>query len=105
MKIDRYTKVVLTVIAVNLSILAIKQLDLIPAVYAGEPVEKIEIKKHQNYGLVPVNEDGSIDVKLNDEIGVNIMGIYTNHELYVNLERIGGDNLLYSDPIPVKIKE
>ena len=105
MKIDKYTKIVLTVIAINLTVLTVKQLDLIPSVYAGEPAKEMGTKQQQNYGLVPVNEDGSINVSMNEEVDVNIMGVYTNQELNVNLERIGGDNLLYAEPLHVKIKD
>ena len=41
-----------------------------------------------NYGLVPLNEDGSITVKLSasDEIDVNITDISTYDKLYVHLK-------------------
>lgn len=104
-KIDNYTKSVLTVIAVCLTILTINQLNLFPQVYAGESAKRTFIPGAK-YGLVPINEDGSISVKLSsyNEIDVNIVGIDTSDELDVNIDEIGGAFVSHGQPIPVKIK-
>ncbi|MGX1024834.1 hypothetical protein [Flavobacterium sp. CS20] len=106
MKADKFTKIVLTIIAVNLTILTIKNLDLIPNTYANEPTKKLELAPNVNYGIVPVNEDGTISVKLSnhDEIDVNIVGVNTSDELNVNIDEIGGGYVSHGGPISVKIE-
>ena len=77
MKVDKFTKIVLTVIAVNLTILTVKNLDFIPKAYANETSNNLELSPNMNYGLVPVNEDGSVNVKImsGDVVDVQIRGI------------------------------
>lgn len=82
MKTDLYTKIVLTVIAVCLSISTLKNIDIIPKTYAAETKKNGDILITKNYGLVPLNSDGTIDVK--------ITRITTNDELDVNIDEIGG---------------
>lgn len=105
MKADTFTKIVLTVIAVNLTILTVKNLDFIPKAYANEPTNNLELAPNVNYGLVPLNEDGTISVKLSayDEIDVNIVGVNTNDELDVNIDEIGGGYVSHGSPISVEI--
>jgi len=90
MKIDKYTKLILTIIAVNLTILTAAKLDVFPVLQAGEPLQI----QNLNYGLVPLNEDGSINVRLSnsEEIDVNITDISTSDELNVKLTDIGTDD-------------
>ena len=78
MKTDFYTKTVLTVIALCLTIIVLKQVDIIPKAYAGSP--ETNLKPYMNYGLVPLNEDGSIDVKI----------ISGSDKINVNIEEVGG---------------
>lgn len=75
MKTDTYTKIVLTVIAICLSIIVLKEVNIFPVAYANAPETKFEPSK--NYGLVPLNEDGSINVRLNygDVVDVRLRGI------------------------------
>lgn len=84
MKIDKFTKVVLAIIALNLTILTLKNLDLIPKAYANEPKNNTELSPNMNYGLVPLNDDGSINVKLTsgDVVDVQIRGINESPSLY-----------------------
>ena len=70
-------KVVLTVIAVNLTILTIGQLDFVSKAYANEPLNKNELLQNVNYGLVPLNEDGSITVKVNNTMDVIVKEVDT----------------------------
>ena len=89
MKSDLYTKIILTVIAVNLTVLTFMKLDIVPKVNAtgtGETSYPAEVK----YGLVPLNEDGSITVKLanSDELDVNITGISTGDNLNVAIKEV-----------------
>mgnify|MGYP000530191705 CR=1 FL=1 len=90
MKVDAFTKIVLAIIAINLSILTIKNLDIIPKANANEPASIMELPSNMNYGLVPLNEDGSISVKLSsyDEIDVNITNISTSDKLKVKIEEV-----------------
>jgi len=106
MKVDKFTKIVLTIIAINLSILTIKNFDLIPKSYANESVKKLEPTHNLSYGIVPLNEDGTISVRLSssDEIDVNIRGVNTSDELNVNIDEIGGGYVSHGGPIPVEVE-
>jgi len=72
MKKDTTLKVILGIIAVNLTLLTIDQLDLFPKSYASEISQPI----NTNYGLVPLNEDGTITVKL-DEAAIMDINIHS----------------------------
>lgn len=91
MKTDLYTKAVLTVIAICLSIIAIKDLEIFPKAYADNP--SANVKTNPNYGLIPLG--GTIDV--------NIVDINTSDKLGVNIAEVGGYS--FSGKIPVVIKE
>ncbi|MEL6534132.1 MAG: hypothetical protein AAFQ98_01910 [Bacteroidota bacterium] len=103
MKTDRWTKILLTVIALNLTFLSLSKLEIIPKAYADEP-KPAAVYPNSPYGLVPVNADGSINVRLNalDEIDVNITGISTFDELDVNIEEVGGF-MVGAGPLKVKV--
>ena len=105
MKVDKFTKVVLTIIAVNLTILTVKNLNIIPNAYANEPTNNVEFTPSVNYGLVPLNEDGSINVKLinSNEIDVNITEISTSDPLNVHLQSSDSYSLNYAGPIEVEM--
>lgn len=55
--------------------------------------------------LIPVNEDGSINVKIisSDIIAVNIENIDTRDVLNFNLKELGGGYIKYNGPINVKL--
>lgn len=78
MKTDLYTKTLLTVITVCLTIIVIKQVDIIPGAYADAP--------KTNYGLVPLNSDGSVNVKLSpdDIVKVDIYEVDGNSVAHYN---------------------
>lgn len=121
MKTDLYTKSILTIIAVCLTINVITQFDFIPSAYASKPTNTTLVSNE--YILVPVNEFETIDVRIvdintydelnvnikgistSDEIKVNINSIDTTDELDINIDEIGGGWLNHGGPIPVKIKE
>ncbi len=105
MKVDKFTKIVLSVIAINLTILTFKNLDIIPKAYANEPTNNLEFTPNLNYGLVPLNEDGSINVKLinSGEIDVNITDISTSDKLNVHLKSSDSYSLNYAGPIDVEM--
>jgi hypothetical protein len=117
MKADQFTKIVLTIIAVNLTFLTLNNMDLFPKAYAKN-AEFTELKTEKQYGLVPLNADGSISVKLiaSDELDVNIVGIdtyddldvniariQTNDELDINIDEVGGSWVSSGGPISVEI--
>lgn len=89
MKIDNYTKFILTIIAFCLVVLTLNNVDIFPKAYANDVVNY-----GGNYGLVPMNEDGSINVRLKgvddafDRMDVNVVGISTFDELEVELVEI-----------------
>ena len=72
MKKDTTLKVILGIIALNLTLLTMDQLDLFPKSYASETSQPI----NTNYGLVPLNEDGTITVKL-DETAIMDINIHS----------------------------
>ncbi len=97
MKTDAYLKGVLTIIAACLLLMVGNQLNLIPTVSA-------EASPGPGYAMVPVNEDGSINVQLTGvapdaDMDVVITGIRTYDELEVELVDINT-----SDELPVNIK-
>ena len=96
MKTDLYTKIVLTVIALCLTVLTLQNIDIIPKSYASEGNKNLSIEPSRNYGLAPLNENGSIDV--------NLKRINTTDELDVNIDEIGGGYMSHGGPIPVTIK-
>jgi hypothetical protein len=105
MKVDTFTKIVLTIIALNLTFFTVKNLDIIPKAYANEPVNNFGLNPNLNYGLVPLNDDGSVTVKLSsyDEIDVNITDISTSDKLNVVVKEVDTYAFSYCT-VPVKIK-
>lgn len=101
--IDGYVKFLLTVIAVCLSILTLQQSGLFPAAQANSAYDR---QIPPRYGLIPLNADGSITVKLSahNELDVNITGIETSDELDVNIDEIGGGFISSGGPLPVREK-
>lgn len=107
MKTDFYTKTVLTIIALCLAILTLQNVDIIPKAHASEPNNNLGIIETKKYGLVPLNEDGSIDVNIKSfasEMDVNISSIDTKDELDINIDEIGGGYVSYGGPISVKVE-
>ena len=105
MKIDRFTKVILTVIALNLTLLTLSSVDIFPTANANGSAKGIS--PQINYGLIPLNDDGSITVKFErgSELDINITGIETTDELDINIDEIGGGYVSSGGPIEVEIKE
>lgn len=89
MKTDFYTKLVLTVIALCLTILTLQNIEIVPKAYAGPNNNTLNPSK--NYALVPLNANGSIDV--------NITSINTSDELDVNIDEVGGSSVYRSIPV------
>ena len=97
MKTDFYTKTVLTIIAGALVLLVLKNSNFVNEAKADQMLNK-------NYVSIPVNADGSINVKMTT-MDVNIQsiggtGVYG--ALPINLKEIGGSSFYGSLPINLK---
>lgn len=92
MKTGIYTKVILTIIAINLTILSLKTLDIIPKANAKDAATKNV--NGRNYGLVPINSDGSINIKLIQDrvIDVRLRGIDEASDLRWEAIKVKSDN-------------
>lgn len=122
MKTDLYTKSVLTIIAVCLSMLTLQQFDFIPTAHAAREEINANIDSNSSYRLIPIDALNTIDVRIvdintydelnvnlksvdtYDELKVNIKSIDTQDELDVNIDEIGGNWVSSGGPIPVKIQ-
>jgi len=100
MKTDILTKILLGIIAINLTILTLSRLDIIIEVQASNLSNTTN--PVTNYGLVPLNEDGSVNVKLSssDEIDVNITDISTSDNLNITVA-----NVSTMSELPVSIED
>lgn len=93
MKPDLYTKIVLTVIAACLCLIVLERVELIPRAHAASPAPGLDVPR--GYALVPVNPDGSIDVRITS----------MKEPLEVNIEEIDGYSVRSSAAyLPVKIR-
>jgi len=120
MKTDNYTKVILTIIAISLTINIMKDFQLFPSAHASENDSITEVSS--NYKLVPVSEIGTMDVrivdiatndKLNvnlksvdtyDEVNVNLHSIDTSDDLDINIDEVGGSSIYAGGAIKVKVE-
>jgi hypothetical protein len=105
MKTDFYTKIVLTIIAICLTLNVISEYEIFPSAYASE-----NTKGSINSPIVSLSSLETIDVRIvdintSDELKVNITSIDTADEMDVNLDEIGGSWISSGGPINVKIKE
>ena len=91
MKSDLFTKIVLSVIAICLVIIAVKEINIIPKAMANSN-DNLNSKNSINYGLVPLNPDGSVNVKLNSS---DVLKVY--------VEEVDQYAFTYCT-VPVKIK-
>lgn len=91
MKNDNYHKVILTIIAACLTFNVFKDLDIIPHAHANSTVNN-SIEQHLKTIMVPLNEDGSINVRLKDTptLDINITDISTLDDIDANIEEVGG---------------
>ncbi|SRX55004.1 hypothetical protein [Aequorivita sp. CIP111184] len=108
MKIDTYTKTILTIIAICLTINVLKDFDIFPSAYAAEKIEYKPTNEVMDVRLVDINTYDELNVNLKsvdtyDELKVNIKKIETTDKLDVNLDEIGGGWVSNGGPIPVKV--
>jgi len=116
MKTDLYTKTILTIIAICLTINVVKDAELIPSAYADDANDPLKSVPVSNLGtttevidvrIVDINTYDELNVNVKsidsyDEMKVNIKSIDTSDELDVNIDEIGGYN--NGGPIRVKIE-
>lgn len=122
MKTDFYTKSVLTVIALCLSLIVLKEYQLIPQAHATANIETQDEYATASKRWVPIDAFETLDVRIvdintydelnvnlksvdtYDEVKVNLKSIDTQDELDVNIDEIGGGWISNGGPIPVKIE-
>ena len=100
MKTDLYTKTILTVIAGTLTIIAFQNTEFFPKANASTSTLS-------GFATVPVNPDGSINVKFSETMKVDITelaGNYISGALPINLKEISGSSINSSYGIPVNIE-
>ncbi|MBZ0327295.1 MAG: hypothetical protein K8F54_06785 [Altibacter sp.] len=120
MKTDTYTKTLLTIIAVCLTINLAKEFEIIPSALASE--NKTVPEKATKYQLVPINESNTMDVRIvdintydelnvnlksvdtYDEVKVNIKSIDTSDELDINIDEVGGSWVSSGGPLRVEVE-
>jgi hypothetical protein len=115
MKTDLYTKTLLTIIAVCLTINVVQQLDIIPSVHAADKtnakgLDVSALTETIDVRIVDINTYDELNVNIKsvdtyDELKVNIKSIDTSDELDVNIDEVGGTWVSTSNPIPVTIKQ
>jgi len=99
MKTDLYTRSILTIIAIALLALVFKNTTVVNEAKA----DKINLSR---YASVPLNEDGSINVKLVSDMDVNIKSIGGSSvygAIPINLKEIAGSS--FYGTLPINIKE
>jgi hypothetical protein len=99
MKTDLYTKTVLTVIAGALTLIAFQQTEIFTKANASGPMA--------GFATVPVNPDGSINVKFTETMKVNITevgGNYIMGAMPINIKEISGSSINSSYGLPVNIE-
>ena len=114
MKTDFYTKTLLTIIAICLSINVVQQLDIIPSAHASDKtnaagLDVSALTETIDVRIVDINTYDELNVNLKsvdtyDEVKVNIKSIDTSDELDVNIDEVGGSWVNSGSPIPVTIK-
>ena len=86
-------KILLGIIAINLTLLTIIQTGIWPPKVQASETNYSNV----NYGLVPLNEDGSIDVKLSEE---TVEAIKPPAIMDINLKTLRGKLLGYQNTWP-----
>ncbi len=83
---DTYTKTILTIIALCLMLLVFQNVSFVNTAQANSEIPN-------SYGLIPLNEDGSINVRLVEQ-----------NRIDVNIRSIGG-NYIYGSTLSVKLTD
>lgn len=113
LKIDTYTKTILTIIAICLTVNMLKDYKLFPSAYANKISEKSSILDIESSSVMEVR---IVDISTSKELNVNLKNISTYRPLPVNLKKIetsdklqtnitevGGKWTPHGGPLPVKV--
>jgi hypothetical protein len=113
MKTDYYTKTILTIIAICLTLNVAQDFEIIPSVHATNdpsltPSTLASISETIDVRIVDINTSDELNINLKsidtyDELKVNINSIETTDELDVNIDEIGGGWVNNGGPIKVKM--
>lgn len=108
MKTDNYTKIILTIIAICLTINVVKDFEIFPSAYAAEKLTPKVPSAVMDVRIVDINTYDELNVNLKsidtyDELKVNLKKIETPQTMDVNIKEIGGRWVSNGGPIPVKI--
>ena len=98
MKTDFYTKTILTIIAGALIVISFQNMDLTKATAS---------KSVSGFATVPVNPDGSINVKFTETMKVNVAevaGNYISSSIPINIKELDGSSISGSYGLPVNLK-
>ncbi len=114
MKTDLYTKTILTIIAICLTLNIVKDFEIIPSMHAANNPETASstfapISETIDVRIVDINTYDELNVNIKsvdtyDELKVNINSIETTDELDINIDEIGGGWVNNGGPIKVKIE-
>ncbi|CAN5193265.1 hypothetical protein BH09BAC1_BH09BAC1_18240 [soil metagenome] len=107
MKTSPYLHFILTIIAINLTLITLKQFDVIPSAYAAgtlppnsqaaTDVNIVSINGQSIYnGLIPINIK---DIETTDKLAVEVKGWQTYDVPQVDIKRVST-----SDKLPVEVK-
>ncbi len=111
MKNNLYLNIVMGIIALNLTIISLDILSVFPSLKASNSYPDLK----PEYGIVPLNEEGSIKIDLSqsgtldvrivdintyDMLKVNLADISTSDKLDINLAKVST-----SDKLNIRVKE
>jgi hypothetical protein len=114
MKTDNYTKAILTIIAICLSLNLVKDLEIIPTAYASENHsinnDLPSLNETIDVRIVDINTYDELNVNIKsvdtyDELKVNLTSIDTDDELDINIDQVGGRWITSGSSIPVSINQ
>ncbi|MEM0517060.1 MULTISPECIES: hypothetical protein [Aequorivita] len=111
MKTDNYTKTVLTIIAICLTINVAKDFNVFPSAYANSKEKTVALPASNvmDVRLVDINTSDGLNVNLKkidayESLKVNLTKIETSDKLDVNIDEIGGGWVSHGGPISVKMQ-
>jgi hypothetical protein len=81
-------KILLGIIAVNLTLITLIQLEIFPPKAYANEINTSTIPINTNYGLVPLNEDGSLNLKFDNE---QLKSIFENTNQIQEVQIVGYD--------------
>lgn len=94
MKPDTFTKIILTVIAINLTLLTVDRFTFVEKANAAHLLKPKFSQESQSNIVLPVNADGTVDV--------HIKSLPSNIKLEVNLDEIGGSHIYRTIPVEIE---